>query len=312
MNDDRWAFPPQPPAWPPAPSTTPPRRASGILAVVAVFVATGVVAAGIGVGGVLLVRHVQGNQSPSGSPTAAPDTASGAAQARALYQQAAAATRGATGFHYVAVSTGGDTQTIVGDAGQSGGRQAITFDSSFGTEQFTLLLVGTTVYFQGNAPALEDQLGVSAATAPSLVVKWVSVVTGDGPYTVLQPGITAASEATQIPLIAESSARITAAGGVAATRISGIVPSTNGLPPGTGSLDIATRSDLPITYASTVSVGGVVLRFTTTFSAWGTAPSVSAPTGALAWSSLTTAAPPGGYGVGGGATPAPTATPGAI
>ncbi len=312
MNDDRWAFPPQPPAWPPTPSTMPPRRSSRTLAVVALFVATGIVAAAVGVGGVLLVRHVQGNQSPSAAPTAAPGTQSGAAEARALYQQAIAATRGSSGFHYFAVSTGADAQTIVGDAGQSGGRQAITFDSSFGTEQFTLLLVGTTVYFEGNLPALEDQLGVSAATAPGEVSKWVSVVAGNGPYTVLQPGITTDSQATQLPLAPQSSARITVGGGVAATRISGIVPSANGLPPGTGSLDIAPSSDLPITYASTVSGGGVVLSFTTKFSAWGTAPVVSAPTGAVAWSSLTTAQPTGGFGGGGGSTPAPTATPGAI
>jgi hypothetical protein len=290
----------------------PPRRSSRTLAVVALFVATGIMAAAVGVGGVLLVRHVQGNQSPSAAPTAAPGTQSGAAEARALYQQAIAATRGSTGFHYFAVSTGADAQTIVGDAGQSGGRQAITFDSSFGTEQFTLLLVGTTVYFEGNLPALEDQLGVSSATAPGEVSKWVSVVTGNGPYTMLQAGITTGSQATELPLVPQSSARITIGGGVAATRISGIIPSANGLPPGTGSLDIAPSSDLPITYASTVSGGGGVLSFTIKFSAWGTAPVVSAPTGAVAWSSLTTAQPTGGFGGVGGSTPGPTATPGAI
>ena len=142
-----------------------PRR---ILAVVALFAATGIIAAGIGVGSVLLVRHIQGNQSTSGSPTAVPATTGSAAEARALYQQAVASTRASTGFHYVAVSAGGYPQTIVGDAGQSGGSQAITFDSNYGAEQFTLLLVGTTVYFQGNVPAIEDQLGVSAASARAL------------------------------------------------------------------------------------------------------------------------------------------------
>jgi hypothetical protein len=312
MNDDRWAFPPQPPAWPPAPSTTPPKRASRTLTVVALFAATGIVAAGVGVGGVLLVRHIRGNQSTSGSPIAAPGTTAGAAGARALYQQAVAATRASTGFHYVAVSTGGFAQRIVGDAGQSGGRQAITVDSNFGAEQFTLLLVGTTVYFQGNVQAVEDQLGVSAANAPAVEGKWVSVVSRNGPYGVLQPGITASSQATQMPLTPESSARASAAGGVTVTRISGVVPPANGLPAGTGSLDIAPRTDLPISYASTVSGAGVVLTFTTTFSAWGKAPSVNTPTGAIAWSSLTTAVPPGGYGGGGTPAAAPTATPGAI
>ncbi|MFZ0179831.1 MAG: hypothetical protein WAL84_08170 [Candidatus Dormiibacterota bacterium] len=315
MNDDRWAFPPQPPAWPPAPSTTPPRRTSPILAVVAVFAATGIIAAGIGVGSVLLVRHIQGTQSTSGSPTAVPGTTGSAAEARALYQQAVASTRASPGFHYVAVTAGGEAQTIVGDAGQSGGSQAITFDSNYGAEQFALLLVGTTVYFKGNVPAIEDQLGVSAASATSVEGKWVSVVRGNGPYTVLQPGITAGSQATlTLPLTPESSARVTDAGGVTATRISGIVPATNNLPAGTGSLDIAPRTDLPIIFTSTISGGTVVLTFTTTFSAWGTAPSVSAPTGAIAWSSLTTAVPSGGYGSGGtpAGAPTPTATPGAI
>jgi hypothetical protein len=294
----------------------PPKRTSRALAAVALFVATGIVAAGIGVGGVLLVRHIQGTPSTPGSPTAVPGTTAGAAEARALYQQAIASTRASTGFHYVAVAAGGYPQTIVGDAGQSGGRQAITFDANYGSEQFTLLLVGTTVYFQGNVPALEDQLGVSAASATSVEGKWVSLARGNGPYQILQPGITTGSQAIEMPLTPEVSGRATDAGGVAATRISGIVPATNNAPAGTGSLDIAPRTDLPIRYTSTISGGGPVATFTTTFSAWGTAPSVSAPTGAIAWSSLTTAVPPGGYGNGGTPavvpTPSPTATPGAI
>jgi hypothetical protein len=273
------------------------------------FVATGIVAAAIGVGGVLLVRHIQASPSTSGAPTAAPGTNAGAAQARALYQRAIVATGASNGFHYVAVSSGVYAQTIVGDAGQTGGRQAITFVSSFGTEQFTLLLVGNTVYFQGNIPAVEDQLGVSTATAASVDGKWVTVVSGNGPYIVLQPGITAASQATELPLTPASSASVTVAGGVTATRLSGVVPASNGLPPGTGSMDIAPSTYLPITYRSTVSGGGVVLSFTTTFSAWGTAPSVTVPPGSVAWSTLTTAVPPGGYGAGGAPASGPTSTP---
>jgi hypothetical protein len=282
-----------------------------VLAAVALFVATGVVAAGIGVGGVLLVRHIQGTQPGAPAPTATPGTSSGAAEARALYQQAVTATGASTGFHYVAVSTGGDAQTIVGDAGLTNGRQAITFVSNYGTEQFTLLLVGTTVYFQGNTPAIEDQLGVSAAAAPNLQNKWVSVVSGNGPYSVLQPGITSSSQASQMPLAAESSAKLTT-GGFSAIRISGAVPATNGLPAGTGSLVIAQNSDLPITYSSSVSDGGTVLDFNTTFSAWGTPPTVTAPAGAEAWSSLTTSVPPNGYGGGGVPAGTPTSTPGPI
>jgi hypothetical protein len=311
MNDDRWAFPPQPPAYPPAPAATPPRRASRVLAAVALFVATGVIAAGIGVGGVLLVRHFQTTSSTPTSPTATPGSSSGAAEARALYQQAVTATGASTGFHYVAVSSGGDAQTIVGDAGLTSGRQTITFVANCGTEQFSLLLVGSTVYFQGNTPAIEDQLGVSATAAPTLESKWVTVASGDGPYSVLQPGITSASQSTQMPLTATSSTNVEV-GGASAIRISGIVPPANDLPAGTGSLVIAKNSDLPITYTSSVSEGAVVLDFNTTFSAWGTAPTVSAPAGSVAWSSLTTTAPPNGYGGGCASAGTPAATPAPI
>jgi hypothetical protein len=287
-----------------------------VLAAIAMFVGTGIVAAGIGVGGVLLVRHVQG-QSPASSPTADPGTASSAAAAKALFNKAVAATGASDGFHYVGTTTGLEAQTIVGDAGPATGDQQITFVSSYGTEQFTLELVGTTVYFKGNAPAAEDQLGVTTATVAAVAGKWVSVQSGNGgvhgPYSVLQPGITTKSQAEEMTLTATSTAKVTTAGG-AATKISGIVPPTQGLPAGSGSLVVASGTNLPITYTSTVSAGGDTLVFTTTFANWGTAPSVTAPTGAVAWTTLTTAPPPGGYGSGesGAAPTTPTPTPGAI
>src|SRR5476651_530845 len=104
MSDDHWVYPPQPPAWPPAPTATPPKRNSRILAAVALFAATGLLAAAVGVGSVLLIRHVQGSPAdataPPGSSTG--PTASGTpSEAQALFQQAVTATRSATGFHYV-------------------------------------------------------------------------------------------------------------------------------------------------------------------------------------------------------------------
>jgi hypothetical protein len=318
MSDDHWVYPPQPPAWPPAPSSTPstapPRRNSRVLAVVSLFAATGILAAAVGVGSVLLIRHVQGNPgvatSPSGSSTG-PTSNGTADQAQALFQQAVTATGSATGFHYVSVLQGPETQTIVGDAGQSGGRQAITFVSGYGNEQFTLLLASNVVYFQGNAPAVEDQLGVATADAAKVAGKWVSVVSGNGPYAVLQPGITTTSQASEITLTPSTTRPVTS-GGVTATRILGAVPATNGLPAGTGHLDITPSSDLPISFVTSVVIGAVSETVTTTFSAWGTAPTVSVPSGAVVWSTLTTTEPPGGYGQGqppgGTPTPSPSAS----
>jgi hypothetical protein len=217
-------------------------------------------------------------------------------------------TRASPGFHYVADTTGVESQHIVGDAGPSSGRQVITFASTYGMEQFTLLLLDNTVYFQGNTPAFEDQLGVPAARAQSLQSAWISVSVGEGPYTVLHPGITAADQAQEMSLLPTSTTTVTAASGVDAVRVLGTLPPQQNAPAGAAHVDIAAGSHLPIRYMSTVTFGGTTVTSTNTFSNWGTAPSVTAPPGAVAWSSLGGAQPPGGYGSGGanpGATPSP-------
>ena len=319
MNDEgytgRAQAPGQAPAWiPPAPPPPPPpptgaasgrpRRALVVAALVAVLIA----GAGIGV---LLGLLTRGASTTPGSTTA-PDASGGTStvQARALYQKAVAAMRGSPGFHYVADSTGPiGKQTIVGDATPSGGRQDITFDASVGHEQFTLVLVSGVVYFEGNVPALEDQLGVPAASASSLQGKWISVSNDDAPYSVVAPGITVADQATETPLVATSTTSIRSAGGEGATRIVGTVPSQQGAPAGRGHLDISTGSHLPIAYASTVSASGVTATSTARFSSWGTAVATVAPTGAVAWSTLGATAPPGGFGGGGGTLTPPSSTP---
>ena len=251
-----------------------------------------------------------GGTSPAtggASPTARPSGAApGSNPAAVLYQQALAATRGASGVHYDATTSGGGDQHTVGDAGRTTGTQDITVTSSYGAEQFKLVLVGGTVYFQGNAPAAQDQLGVSATKAPDVAGKWVAVTINDGPYGVLQPGITTADQAKELPLVATTTESVTEPDGTKATRIHGTLPSNAGGATGTATLDVATGTHLPITYTSSATATGTSFKGTTTFSHWGTAPTPAAPTGgAVPWSSLGATTPPGGYGSGGqgGQTP---------
>ena len=262
------------------------------------MIATVLIGAAGGVA-VAFVTRSQLSAPAGGSLTPDPSTS----RASALYQRALSITQGAAGFKYVSVSTGGMNETFVGVAGQLGGRQDITFDSSYGSEHFTLLLVGATVYFQGNTPALEDQLGVAVAGAPKLAGKWVSVVLGNGPYGILQPGITAAEQVKGMLLVPTATTRLTTSDGTAATRILG----TLGAQPGTAHLDIVTGSGIPLSYVIRSTDNGTPTTTTTTFSQWGTAPSVSAPSGAVAWSTLVTSPPPDGYGKGGASSPSPPA-----
>ncbi|MBV8301517.1 MAG: hypothetical protein JOY68_06310 [Candidatus Dormibacteraeota bacterium] len=257
----------------------------------------------------LLARQHSPSPSNGGGGATSPPVGSPSSSLEALYRQALSAADTPSGCHYVATTSGGTaTQKIVGDAGQHGGRQLITLSSSFGAEQFTLILTGTTVYFQGNVPAFEDQLGVAAAEANTLQGRWISVVAGDGPYNVLQPGITVADQAQELGLQPATSGDVSD-GGVSAVRLSGTVPPQNGAPSGSGHLDIAAATHLPLVYVTSVSDGQTTISSTTTFSAWGSAVTESAPATPVAWSTLGASEPPGGYGGGGGGGGAASPTP---
>lgn len=306
---DNWAYPPQPPpAWPSMPPGGPPKRSSRALGLGAAIVATILIGAVGGVGVAFLTRSHTETPSGGGAPTALPTNAP-PSPALALYQKSLATMRAAAGFHYVNASNGPEPETITGDAGVSGGRQDIVFTASYGQEKFTLLLVSGTVYFEGNTAAVEDQLGVVTADAAKLQNKWVTVVSGDGPYSILQPGITVADQAAELQFVPASTTKVTTTGGAAATRIRGSIPASNGSPAASAQLDVAPTSNIPVEYSSTFTVSSTSVTSTTTFSEWGTAPTVAAPSGAVAWSSLKTATPPGGYGSGGSTAGSPTPTP---
>ena len=262
---------------------------------VAVVVAGVIVGVAIALPLTLLTRSSGGSKQPATTTT----------QALTIYRQALAVMRGAPGFHYVAAVNGGGSQQTVGDAGHGAGRQEISVVSSFGTEHFTLVLSGGTVYFQGNVAAYQDQLGVDPARAANLQSSWIAVTNHDGPYSVLAPGITTSDQADETALEPSSMSKV-AVSGVSALRLQGTVPPQNGAPAGTGRLDVVAGSKQTLTYFASVSESGLTITSTVTFSAWGTAPSISAPPGAVAWSTLGATAPPGGYGNGGGGAAAPS------
>ncbi len=296
------------PAPPPAPWSRPaPARGRNRIAVVVTVIVTLLVGAAIGYPVGLLTRAGPASQSNATSPTSNA-LGSSAIPARALYRQALAATRAAVGFHYASVPRGDPlNQKTVGDAGAKSGDQLITLSSNYGSEQFTLVLVSGVVYFQGNIPAVEDQLGVAALNAAGVAAKWVAVSSADGPYSVIEPGITIADQATCIVLVPTSASTITTGDGRAANRIVGTVPAQFPCTvAANGRLDVAAGSHLPISYVWTTTGGTSAVSYTTTFSGWGAAPVATVPAAAIAWSTLGATRPPGGYGSGGSATPSPT------
>jgi hypothetical protein len=255
--------------------------------VIAVFLGVILIAAAVGIPVFLLTK-----QSP-------------AAQASALLKQAMQAGEKSAGFQYVDTWTGGgSTATFSGEAGQNDGTQQITQTTGFGNEQFQVVLApDQTLYFKGNVAALEDQLGVSSSAAAGLTGTWISSQSSDGPYQDLALGLPISSALPDGQLTPTSTEQVTGAGGVSLTRIEGTVSN----PTGTGHLDVSASSNLPVTFVASYSNGSY--GETMTFSAWGTAPSLTVPTSAVAWSTLTISKPPDGYGSGETPTPAPSATP---
>jgi hypothetical protein len=271
------------------PPTIAPNRTGGSSKVLAAMAGTVVVAAGLGLGVGFASRP-----KPAAPPRVPTSTISATVRAAALYQQTLNAIAASVGFHYIAIYP--ETETIVGDAGRSSGQQVVTYKSSYGVEAFTLVLGDTgTLYFQGNAPAVEDQLGVPASKTPAIENRWVSLVAGNGPYPELASGMTVAEQGVFLPMTPISTASVKV-GGRIATQISGTATVDD---PGAAAVfDVDARTHAPLLYSATTATAGGIANSTDAFSAWGMQVSVTVPSTAIAWSTVGASTPPDGYGGG--------------
>ena len=225
-----------------------------------------------------------------------------ASQATSLLNKATTAVDSSAGVDYVSTTTlgGGTTVPTTGDAGQNDGTQTDTEPTAFGTEQFDVLLASNQIlYFEGNAPALEDQLGVPASAAPGLAGQWIFLTPGESPYSLLESGLTVPGAVMINDFTATSSGTVTGGDGTTLTEIDGDI-GTNEIGTSANStlatfkLDISPSTNLPTSLVVTDATG--VGNTVTTFTNWGTPPSVNVPATAVAWLSLDTSPPPGGYG----------------
>lgn len=220
----------------------------------------------------------------------APSSPSTAA-AKALFDKSLSAAAHAGTFHYVNLSvTDGQPDQIIGDASPNGGRQAITQRGPSGTDIIHLRLVNGVIYFQGNGPAVVDQLGVPASKASSVVNRWVEITRGQGPYETFAVGITTESNLAQLPTtFVPHSTQTVAGSSPPSTRIVGAIASRPvDTPNGTANLVIDSSSSLPKRLsAQAVDVTtGAHLSLSFTYSHWRQPVNVTAPAGAIAFSSL--------------------------
>ncbi len=142
---------------------------------------------------------------------------------------ALAAAKKSGSVHFDLLGTeAGKTESIEGDASNTDGREKITA----GTLTIQAEVIGTGAYVEGNAGGLEDQMGLSAATAATYAGKWISIASTDAPYSSITKAVRLAG--TLSDLKPTGHLTLTAA----TTRASHAVIGVKGdLPPGRGEGD---------------------------------------------------------------------------
>lgn len=204
-----------------------------------------------------------------------------------LLQEALTAARTEHAFHYRAVwNADGVSQIVVGDARPSSGSESV----SVGGDRFTVIFTDQVEYFEGDATALRDQLGLPAQTASASAGKWISLQQSDGPYPSVDEGLTTSAALAQVVIAPSAASPAHRTHGVLLSRITGRIPHGT-VVTGSARLDLLARSKLPDVYFAHGSEGGQPWSSTIAFSRWGDSNVLDAPTGALPFSSLQESGP---------------------
>jgi hypothetical protein len=185
--------------------------------------------------------------------------------------------------------TQASSQRTVGDAGPSSGKQVITV----GNQRFTVLVVGTACFLEGNSAALVANLGLSSSVAAARAGQWISLAPTDGPYASVYAAVTAHSAITDnITVVPDDQLPPTKLNGRRVRTVTGtIAPVTIGgqtiAPKGTASLSVRAASPhLPVRYTQRGTLGRSVTVSAVSFSHWGEPVSIAAPAGAVPYASL--------------------------
>lgn len=163
--------------------------------------------------------------------------------------------------------------------------------SETGQPPLEVVLVGNTAYVRAGAGVLQTTLGLPAAVSTANAGKWISVESGDSAFSQLTGGLTLASEFnTYVPTADLQKGKVTNLGTQKVIAISGRPSSsvTQGASSGAVALIVSTKAPyLPIGGTLFLTRKGVPnLKEVATFTGWGNKVAVTAPSGAVPFSSL--------------------------
>ncbi|MDE3087162.1 MAG: hypothetical protein KGJ77_10410, partial [Acidobacteriota bacterium] len=170
-------------------------------------------------------------------------------------------------------------------------------------DRFTVLVIGPTSYFQGDALAMVTSLGVPGPVAQAHAGQWISLASGDAPYQSVTAAVTTSSALEDNVTFRPT--RVLGVSKVAGRQLQGVqgpVRSVGGQQvQGTATLYVTTGSrPLPLRYVEhgTLGKGSTAgsLDFTLAFSAWGAALRETAPAAPVPFSALGASGTPSGPG----------------
>ena len=224
-----------------------------------------------------------------GAGTALPAAAAGRSpqtSASKLLAQALRAASAAGSVHFVDKSSvGSQSQQLVGAISAPTAGESLS-----GVAPLAVELVGGTIYVSGAASSLQRALPISATQAQQVGNKWIMVQSGDTPYQTLAQALSLSSALASFTPTG-STARLGKTAKVGGHKVIPIEGRPSSLTKGTsGSVALFVSAKAPH-----LPVGGTLVLANRTqrlneavaYTSWGAPVTLSAPTGAVAFSSIT-------------------------
>ncbi|HEY5024860.1 MAG TPA: hypothetical protein VII76_07775 [Acidimicrobiales bacterium] len=205
-----------------------------------------------------------------------------------IIKAATTAAQKAGSAHYVLSAVEGtSSQTISGDASSTEGQQAV----SQGSQHIQVVYVGGVAYVQGNAAGLNSAMGFATTVATKYANKWIAVHSTDALFKSIVSAVTLAGTIAQLD--PSGALTLTAPKTVAGRQAVGVKgglpgPAQTGVTGATTLYVAASDPTEPLEISGTAAQGTQHVVDTGTFTNWGKALNLTAPSGAVAFSSVPT------------------------
>jgi hypothetical protein len=230
-----------------------------------------------------------------GSSATGPVTHTGSLSGKTASQVVLAATSAANALgsvHYeLTASQAKQSESVIGDATTSGGRQEITI----GALHIQVVIVGGVAYAQGNSTGLQSFMGIPSTQSSKYADKWIAVHQSDSLYAGISQAVTLSTALDQ--LTPSGKLKLTSTRTVQGREALGVQgglpgPAQQGLS-GATTLYVATsKPTVPLSFSensTAVSSGKTQHEVSTgAFTHWGEHLHLSASQGAVAFSSIPT------------------------